>query len=52
METFIFSVLNNACRNKEEDKIDTIGPFALALYYSIDAEQYRIEDSESLPKYK
>ena len=44
--------MNNACRNKEEDKIEDIGAFSMALYWSTSkAERSRPEDSESLPKY-
>ena len=33
METFLPYALNKACREKDESKIETLGPFAVALSY-------------------
>ena len=35
MEHTLYQTLNNATRLHEEDKIDTLGPYAFALYHSI-----------------
>lgn len=35
MESFVFSVINKASRNKDVDKIESFGPFASALSYII-----------------
>jgi len=50
METFVYSLLNISSRNKDASKINTLGPFSLALATSVaGAEANRAIDNESLP---
>ena len=53
METFIYETLNNASRNQENNKINSLGPLSKALATIVaGAECRRPVDNQSLPKYK
>ena len=50
MESFIYSDLNKACRNKETHKIQYYGAFAAALSFIIDNANRKINKSLSTKK--
>ena len=48
METFLFRILNRACREKDTSRIKTLGPFAVALSRIIDSKKRNQTDKDAI----